>query len=94
MKKTKVTEIVHKPLAAQVIKLMQSQINNPKKNIQSMLKFSNVEWDDRCMKFYQNKRAIKTASDTQVRKKIYNTSIETWKNFESSLKSSFNKLPN
>ena len=31
MKKTKVTEIVHKPLAAQVIKLMQSQINNPKK---------------------------------------------------------------
>ena len=31
MKKTKVTEIVHKPLAEQVIKLMQSQINNPKK---------------------------------------------------------------
>ena len=31
MKKTKVTEIVHKPLAEQVIKLMQSQINDPKK---------------------------------------------------------------
>ena len=31
MKKTKVTEIVHKPLADQVIKLMQGQVNNPKK---------------------------------------------------------------
>ena len=31
MKKTKVTEIVHKPLADQVIALMQGQINNPKK---------------------------------------------------------------
>tara|TARA_R100000008_G_C3583983_1_gene170682 strand:+ start:2234 stop:3124 length:891 start_codon:yes stop_codon:yes gene_type:complete len=31
MKKTKVTEIVHKPLAQQVIDLMQGQINNPKK---------------------------------------------------------------
>jgi antirestriction protein ArdC len=31
MKKTKVTEIVHKPLANQVIALMQGQINDPKK---------------------------------------------------------------
>ena len=31
MKKTKVTEIVHKPLADQVIALMQGQVNNPKK---------------------------------------------------------------
>ena len=31
MKKTKVTEIVHRPLADQVIELMQGQINNPKK---------------------------------------------------------------
>ena len=31
MKNTKVTEIVHRPLADQVIELMQGQINNPKK---------------------------------------------------------------
>ena len=31
MKKTKVTEIVHKPLAEQVVQLMQGQINDPKK---------------------------------------------------------------
>ena len=37
MKKTKVTEIVHKPLADQVIKLMQGQIDNPKKNGRNLL---------------------------------------------------------
>ena len=69
-------------------------INNPKKNIQSMLKFSNVEWDDRCMKFYQNKRAIKTASDSQARKKIYKTSVNSWKNYKNDMSKYFSKLNN
>ena len=42
----------------------------------------------------EKKYSLDLSAWDRVVKKIYNTSIETWKNFESSLKSSFNKLPN
>ena len=67
-------------------------IENPKKEIQSLVKACNLPWNDNCLKFYDNKRPIKTASDTQARKKIYKSSIDVWKNHENNLKI-FQKLP-
>ena len=52
------------------------------KEISSLLNFCNLKWEDNCINFYKNKRPIKTASDTQVRNKIYNTSINSWKKYE------------
>ena len=46
------------------------------------------------LKFYNNKRAIKTASDTQARKQIYKSSVDSWKNYEKYLIKYFNKLEN
>ena len=54
--------------------------------IRSLLNFCNLNWQDDCLKFYNNKRPIKTASNTQARSKIYNTSIDSWKNYEKYLK--------
>ena len=34
------------------------------------------------MNYYNNKRAIRTASDIQARNKIYKTSIDSWKNYQ------------
>ena len=39
-----------------------------------------------------NKRAVKTASDTQVRNKIYENSINAWKNYKKYLNKDFVKL--
>ena len=44
------------------------------------------------LKFYNNKRVIKTASDTQVRKKIYKSSVGSWKNYEKYLGDVFKSL--
>ena len=66
---------------------------NPNLEIKSLLKSCDLPWNDKCLKFYENKRPIKTASDTQVRKKIYKGSINSWKNYEKKLKKVFNKLP-
>ena len=68
-------------------------VNNPREQIYELLKRCNLEWDANCLKFYNNKRPIKTASDTQVRKKIYKGSINSWKNYEKHLKLIFRKLP-
>ena len=52
----------------------------------------NLSWEDKCLKFYDNKRPIKTASNIQARKKIYKSAIDSWKNYESYLKDFFSKI--
>jgi len=69
-------------------------INKPEIQMKELLNFCNLNWDDNCLKFYNNKRAIKTASDTQVRKKLYDTSIDYWKNFKKYIENPFRKLLN
>ena len=69
-------------------------IQNPEQQIRNLLKLCNLSWNDNCLKFYNNKRAIKTASDTQVRKKIYKSSVDSWKNYEKNLGEVFKRLPN
>ena len=41
-----------------------------------------LEWNDNCLNFYNVDRPVKTASLTQVRKPIYNTSTNRWRKYE------------
>jgi tetratricopeptide (TPR) repeat protein len=61
-------------------------VSDPEKYTRSLVSFCDLSWSDKCLSFHKNKRLIKTASDTQARKKIYNTSINTWKNYKDYLK--------
>ena len=69
-------------------------INNPNKEIKNLLKNCNLPWNDLCLKFYENKRVVKTASDTQVRQKLYKTSLQTWKKYKKFVDKLFKELPN
>ena len=44
-----------------------------------LIDFLELEWDDACLKFYENKRQVRTASLSQVRQPIYNSSVARWK---------------
>ena len=66
--------------------------NNPEVEAKKLIKFCNLNWDKKCLKFYDNVRPIKTASDSQARKKIYKTSVNIWKNYNAYLKKYFLKL--
>ena len=68
-------------------------ILNPKNEVRSLLKYCDLNWNDKCLNFHKNKRVIKTASDTQARKRIYKNSINSWKNYEKLVNKFFNKLP-
>jgi antirestriction protein ArdC len=72
MKKTKVTEIVHKPLAAQVIELMQSQINNPKKKWTKPFddKFNRPQ-NAKTKLYFKGVNAMLTTFDTYFKKYKY-----------------------
>tara|TARA_B100000787_G_scaffold101276_1_gene74848 strand:- start:797 stop:2608 length:1812 start_codon:yes stop_codon:yes gene_type:complete len=47
-----------------------------------LLAFCELEWDDNCLNFHTNTRDVKTASASQVRKKMYQGSSENWKKYE------------
>ena len=69
-------------------------ILDTKNEIKKTLKFCNLGWSEDCMNFHNNKRPIKTASDTQARSKIYSTSINSWKNYETYINKYYQKLIN
>lgn len=57
-------------------------IDNFEDQSRSIIEFCGLEWDDRCLRFHENKRIVKTASYSQVRKPIYKNSVGRWKNYE------------
>ena len=50
-----------------------------------LLSFLDLEWDNACLEFYKQKRRVFTASDQQVRKPMYSSSIGRWKYYEKHL---------
>ena len=57
-----------------------------------LLEYCDLDWDENCLKFYENKRAIKTPSGPQVRKKMYQGSSQAWKNYQSYIQPLINAL--
>jgi tetratricopeptide (TPR) repeat protein len=41
-----------------------------------------LPWDDRCLAFHKNERAVRTASVSQVRQPIYKSSVSRWRPYE------------
>lgn len=50
-----------------------------------MIDHCGLEWEDQVLRYYETKRAVKTASSEQVRKPIYTRSLNFWRNYEEDL---------
>jgi len=49
---------------------------------QKLLKYCELDWDNNCLNFHKNTRAVHTASASQVRQKMYQGSSDAWKKYE------------
>jgi len=47
--------------------------------------FAGLDWDDACLRFHRTKRVTFTASNDQVRKPMYSSSVGRWRNYEKHL---------
>ena len=65
---------------------------NQEKETRKLLNYCELEWDENCLNFHTNNRAIKTASSLQVKEKMYQGSSEVWKQYETQLKALINTL--
>ena len=60
-------------------------VDEPNQVVSDVLKYCNLAWEEGCMKFYDNKRSVRTASNVQVREPINRKSIQSWKKYEKEL---------
>ena len=47
-----------------------------------LINFIGLSWEDKCMSPQDNNRSVATASNIQVRQKVYQGSSEQWKKYQ------------
>ncbi|HSY28101.1 MAG TPA: sulfotransferase, partial [Burkholderiaceae bacterium] len=60
----------------------EQNVADPEQEARRMVTYLGLPWDPSCLNFHENKRTVRTASVTQVRKPIYSSSVARWKHFE------------
>ncbi len=63
----------------------ETTINDTKTQVQRLLDHCGLPFEETCLRFYENKRPVNTASTEQVRKPIYKSSVGLWRNYEEHL---------
>ena len=58
---------------------------NQEEETRKLLEYCELDWDENCLNFHTNKRAVNTASAVQVRQKMYQGSSDAWKKYEAYL---------
>jgi len=58
---------------------------NQEEETRKLLEYCDLDWDENCLNFHENTRAVKTASALQVREKMYQGSSDAWKKYEAYL---------
>lgn len=53
--------------------------------VHRILDFCNLPFEPECLRFHETERAVKTASSEQVRRPIYASSVNLWRNYEQHL---------
>ena len=57
-----------------------------------LIKYLELNWQDACLDPQKNKRSVMTASQQQVRQKVYKGSSQAWRKYEPFLNDLFDTL--
>ena len=63
---------------------------DPKHITKNLINHLNLKWDEKCLSPENNKRSVSTASNIQIRNKIFKGSSEKWKKYKPFLNGAFN----
>ena len=57
-------------------------VGDPEREVRRLLAYCDLPFEDECLHFYRNRRAVRTASSEQVRQPIFREGVDQWRNFE------------
>jgi hypothetical protein len=63
--------------------IYEAMIEDPEAQIRALLDYCGLPFEEACLNFHENDRAVRTASSEQVRRPIFKDAVEHWQNYES-----------
>jgi tetratricopeptide (TPR) repeat protein len=76
----------HKVLPGHVLDLQYEElVTDTETQVRRLLEFCGLPWEEECLSFHENPRAVRTASSEQVRRPIYTSSMNRWRDYETHL---------
>ena len=60
-------------------------VNDLEVEVERILDFCGLIFEENCLRFHETERAVKTASSEQVRQPIYSSSVNLWRHYEDNL---------
>jgi tetratricopeptide (TPR) repeat protein len=61
--------------------IYEAMIESTQSEVRRLLAYCGLPFDERCMRFYENDRAVRTASSEQVRQPIYRDAVDHWQHY-------------
>lgn len=62
--------------------IYEEMVADPERQVRALLAHCGLPFEDACLRFYENDRAVRTASSEQVRQPIFRDAAEHWRRFE------------
>lgn len=60
-------------------------VHDPEGVSRALIDYLDLPWDERCLEFYKNTRAVMSPSNIQVRHPVYKVSVDRWKRYKKHL---------
>ena len=60
----------------------ESMVENTEAEVRRLLDYCGLPFEEKCLRFYENERAVRTASSEQVRQPIFRDGMDHWKCYE------------
>jgi len=76
----------HEALPGKVLDVhYEETVSDLESQVRKILDHCDLPFEESCLRFFENERAVKTASSEQVRQPIYTGALGTWRRYESHL---------
>jgi hypothetical protein len=62
--------------------IYEKMVDDTEIEVRKLLTYCGLPFDERCLRFYENERAVRTASSEQVRQPIFRDAVEHWRHYE------------
>jgi tetratricopeptide (TPR) repeat protein len=62
--------------------IYERMVADPEAEVRALLAYCGLPFEEACLRFYENDRAVRTASSEQVRRPIFTDAAEHWRNYE------------
>ena len=57
-------------------------VENTETEVRALLEYCGLPFEEQCLRFHENERAVRTASSEQVRQPIFREGLDQWRKFE------------